>query len=268
MKRLIAYSSVSHLGFVMLGLFALTSLGVEGGVLQMVNHGLSTGGLFAVVGMIYERYHTREIAQFGGIARRTPILAFFFLLFTFSSIGLPGMNGFVGEFMILAGMFQRAWTEAPEGFELLYKVIAVASVSGVVLGAWYMLYLVQRVFFGPLREPVVHGHDDHAHAAHVDHGHDDHGHGAVDTIPPSSIRDLSFREIMAVAPLVVFIFWIGLHPEFFLSRMQATLEPMTRNAQAAVERMYGDPAAIAGGANQEQVERVSLLAEGVPARDE
>jgi NADH-quinone oxidoreductase subunit M len=279
MKRLIAYSSVSHLGFVMLGLFALTSLGVEGGVLQMVNHGLSTGGLFAIVGMIYERYHTREIAQFGGIARRTPILAFFFLLFTFSSIGLPGMNGFVGEFMILAGMFQRAWTEAPAGFEVLYKVIAVASVSGVVLGAWYMLYLVQRVFFGPLREPAVHGHDDHgqvaAHAdhgdfnhGHDDHGHDDHGHGAADTIPPSSIRDLSFREIMAVAPLVVFMFWIGLHPEFFLSRMQATLEPMTRNAQMAVERMYGAPTGIARDAQDLSTERVGLLAEGVPARDQ
>jgi len=170
-------------------------------------------------------------------------------------------------------MFQRAWTEAPEGFELLYKVIAVASVSGVVLGAWYMLYLVQRVFFGPLREPPVHGHDghahdDHAHAAHADHGHDDHGHGAADTIPPSSIRDLSFREIMAVAPLVVFIFWIGLHPEFFLSRMQATLEPMTRNAQLAVERMYGNPAALAQEANELTEERAHLLAEGVPARDE
>jgi hypothetical protein len=108
----------------------------------------------------------------------------------------------------------------------------------------------------------------HADHAHHEHGHDDHGHGAADTIPPSSIRDLSFREIMAVAPLVVFIFWIGLHPEFFLSRMQATLEPMTRNAQAAVERMYGDPAAISSDANQEKVERASLLAEGVTARDQ
>jgi NADH-quinone oxidoreductase subunit M len=216
LKRLIAYSSVSHLGFCMLGLFALTGLGVEGGVLQMINHGLSTGGLFAVVGMIYERYHTREIAHFGGLARRTPVLAFFFLLFTFSSIGLPGLNGFVGEFLVLAGMFQRAWTAPPPGMELLYKIIAVASVSGVVLGAWYMLYLVQRVFFGPLREPAGHGHDTHDH----------------DTQPP--VRDLSLRELAAVVPLCVFVFWIGLHPEFFLSRMQGTLEPLRINAERAL----------------------------------
>ena len=115
MKRLIAYSSVSHLGFCMLGLFALNGLGVEGGVLQMINHGLSTGGLFAVVGMIYERYHTREIRQLGGLARRTPVLAFFFVLFTLSSIGLPGLNGFAGEFLVLIGMFPRAWTDAADG---------------------------------------------------------------------------------------------------------------------------------------------------------
>ena len=109
-KRLIAYSSVSHLGFCMLGLFALNALGMQGGVLQMINHGLSTGGLFAVVGMIYERYHTREIKQ---LRRPGPAdcrcLAFFMVLFTFSSIGLPGLNGFAGEFLMLLGMFQRAW---------------------------------------------------------------------------------------------------------------------------------------------------------------
>ena len=224
LKRLIAYSSVSHLGFCMIGLFALNVLGVEGGVLQMVNHGLSTGGLFAVVGMIYERYHTREIRQFGGLARRTPILAFFFVLFTLSSIGLPGLNGFVGEFLVLAGMFQRAWTDAPAGLEMLYKVVAVASVSGVVLGAWYMLYLVQRVFFGPLREPHHAGSHDHA-----------------------PVRDLNFRELAAVVPLCVFMFWIGLQPEFFLSRMQHSLEPLSRGAQQALlERQQTvEPAAIA-----------------------
>jgi NADH-quinone oxidoreductase subunit M len=212
----------------------------------MANHGLSTGGLFAVVGMIYERYHTREISKFGGLARRTPVLAFFFVLFTFSSIGLPGMNGFVGEFMVLAGMFQRAWTDAPEGFELLYKVIAVASVSGVVLGAWYMLYLVQRVFFGPLREP---GHEGAPVAAathgHDDHGHDSHGHAAADDHNHSGVRDLNFRELLAVVPLCVFIFWIGLHPEFFLSRMQHTLEPLSHHAQQALLQREQSPAALA-----------------------
>jgi NADH-quinone oxidoreductase subunit M len=211
-KRLIAYSSVSHLGFCMLGLFALTGLGVQGGVLQMINHGLSTGGLFAVVGMIYERYHTREIRQLSGLSRRTPVLAFFFVLFTLSSIGLPGLNGFAGEFLILLGMFQRAWASAPEAWVMAYKTMAVLAVFGVVLGAWYMLYLVQRVFFGVLKET-------------------EHAPGQ----PP--VRDLSLREMAALAPLMVFIFWIGLQPDFFLSRMRPTLEPMTRLAeQALLER--------------------------------
>ena len=112
-KRLIAYSSVSHLGYCMLGLFAVNRLGMQGGTLQMVNHGISTGALFALVGMLYERYHTREIQQMGGLARRLPWLAFFMLVFTFSSIGLPGMNGFAGEFLVLLGMFQRAWGDGP-----------------------------------------------------------------------------------------------------------------------------------------------------------
>ena len=118
----------------------------------MINHGLSTAGLFAVVGMIYERYHTRQISELGGLAKRTPLLATFMLMFTMSSIGLPGLNGFVGEFMILLGMFQRAWTDAPGRWGLRLMVIAVLAVSGVVLGAWYMLWMVQRVFFGPLKE--------------------------------------------------------------------------------------------------------------------
>ena len=113
MKRMIAYSSVSHLGFCMLGVFSLNRLGVQGGVLQMVNHGLSTGGLFALIGMLYERYHTRKISEYGGLARRTPILAFFMVLFTFSSIGVPGLNGFAGEFLLLSGAFQRGWADAP-----------------------------------------------------------------------------------------------------------------------------------------------------------
>jgi NADH-quinone oxidoreductase subunit M len=223
MKRLIAYSSVSHLGFCMLGLFALTGLGVQGGVLQMINHGLSTGGLFAVVGMIYERYHTREISALGGLARRTPVLAFFFVLFTLSSIGLPGLNGFAGEFLVLAGMFQRAWTEAPAAHVMLYKSIAVVSVFGVVLGAWYMLYLVQRVFFGPLAEP------------HVDEEHREQaGHARA-------VRDLSPRELAALVPLAVFMFWIGLDPEHFLSRMQPTLAPMSAGALQALDQKTLEP---------------------------
>ena len=148
-----AYSSVSHLGFCMLGLFALNRLSVEGGVLQMVNHGLSTGGLFAVVGMIYERYHTRQIADFGGLARRLPVLAFFVLVLTLSSIGVPGLNGFVGEFLILLGTFQRGWAEAPAAHWLQFRVIGVLGVTGVVLGRGTCCGCTSGCFSAQLREP-------------------------------------------------------------------------------------------------------------------
>lgn len=216
-KRLIAYSSVSHLGFCMLGLFALNRLGLAGGTLQMINHGLSTGGLFAIVGMLYERYHTRDIKAYSGIARRTPCLAFFLLLMTFSSIGLPGMNGFAGEIMLLTGMFQRAWSGAPTGWETQYMVFAVLAVLGVVLGAWYMLWLVERVFFGPLKEP------------HIQHG-EISGHA----VEPH-IQDLNFRETAALVPLVVFIFWIGLRPGYFLEHMQPDIDRLAAPATMAME---------------------------------
>jgi len=214
-KRLIAYSSVSHLGFCMLGVFALNRLGMQGGVLQMINHGLSTGGLFAMVGMLYERYHTRKIRDLGGLAHRTPVLAFFFVLFTLSSIGLPGLNGFAGEFLLLIGMFQRGWAEAGGRWAPHYQVISVLALTGVVLGAWYMLWLVQRVFFGPLREP---GH------------HEDKG-----SQPEQAVRDLAAREVIALALPSVFIFWIGIHPAFFLNKMDATLSGITDRGMAAVD---------------------------------
>jgi NADH-quinone oxidoreductase subunit M len=207
MKRLIAYSSVSHLGFCMLGLFALNSLGVQGALVQMVSHGLSTGGLFAIVGMIYERYHTREIAELGGIARRTPRLAAMAVLFALASIGLPGLSGFVGELMVLLGMFQRGWSETgPAAWQ--FRVIAVAAVSGVVLGAWYMLWLVERVLFGPLREPTGGGH--HVH-----------------------VPDLSLREGLALAPLVVWMFWLGLAPDYFLRRTEKASQQAIVNLPAS-----------------------------------
>jgi NADH-quinone oxidoreductase subunit M len=229
-KRLIAYSSVSHLGFCMLGIFAVNRLGMQGGVLQMINHGLSTGGLFALVGMLYERYHTRQIADLGGLARKTPVLAFFMLVMTLSSIGLPGLNGFAGEFLLLLGMFQRAWVQGG----VQYWAIAVLAVSGVVLGAWYMLYLVQRVFFGPLREPQ--------------HASDE---------PP--IRDLSLREVMALAPLVAFIVWIGLQPRFFLDRMSGTLDRVTADVTRA-ERREGSPRLAADGTSAGRNARVAVPA--------
>ena len=201
----------------MLGLFAANRLSTQGGVLQMVNHGLSTGGLFAVVGMLYERYHTRQIEDLGGLTRRLPILAFFTLVLTLSSIGLPGLNGFAGEFLLLLGVFQRGWGEVLTADGWQFRVIAVLSVSGVVLGAWYMLWMYQRVFFGPLREPQ--------HSA---------PHAASDDVPA---RDLSLREVLALSPLLVFILWIGLQPSFFLNRMAPTLDnlmaPVGRAEQVA-----------------------------------
>jgi len=194
-KRLIAYSSVSHLGFCMLGLFALNTIGISGGLLQMVNHGLSTGALFAMVGMLYERYHTRDIAALGGLARRLPVLTFFFVVITLSSIGLPGLNGFIGEFLVLVGMFQ------------VQPRYAVLAAVGIILGAYYMLWLVQRVFFGPLREP-------------------EHG--------DSPVSDLRLREILALAPITIICLWIGLYPNFFLRRMEPAIEQVVQSLERQI----------------------------------
>ncbi len=141
MKKLVAYSSVSHLGMCMLGLFALNPNGIMGGMFQMVNHGISTSGLFLIVGVVYERRHTRMIADFGGLSKQMPVYATVFMIMTMSSIGLPGLNGFIGEFAILQGAFQA------------FPWVAVAACSGIVLGAAYMLWLYQRTMFGPIREP-------------------------------------------------------------------------------------------------------------------
>jgi NADH-quinone oxidoreductase subunit M len=241
-KRLIAYSSVSHLGFCMLGIFVFNPLGLQGGTLQMINHGLSTGGLFAVVGMIYERYHTRQIADLGGLARRMPLLSFFFVLLTFSSIGLPGLNGFAGEFLLLNGAFQRGWSGAPEalGSQLLW--IAILSTLGVVLGAWYMLYLVQRVFFGPLKEPM---HQEHGHALPHTHAptHGGSHNSAHAQLPPGPV-DMRPREVLALAPLVVFIFWIGLYPKFFLDYLAPAVDPLGRDVVQHIYEEYGPPESL------------------------
>jgi NADH-quinone oxidoreductase subunit M len=140
-KRLVAFSSVSHLGFVMLGMFAFTVQGLEGSILQMINHGLSTGALFLIVGIIYERRHTRLISEYGGISKVMPVFAVFFMIFTLSSVGLPGLNGFVGEFLILLGAFQ------------VYPVYTIIAASGVIFAAVYMLWMFQRVMFGEVTNP-------------------------------------------------------------------------------------------------------------------
>jgi NADH-quinone oxidoreductase subunit M len=194
----------------MLGMFALNRLGTQGAVLQMVNHGLSTGGLFALVGMLYERYHTREISQLSGLTYKLPVLAFFMLVFTFSSICLPGLNGFAGEILILMGAFQRGWADSPLWVGNQLRWVSVLAVTGVVLGAWYMLWLVRRVFFGPLREPPR------------------------DADQPA-VRDLSWREIMALAPLVLFIVWIGICPQFFLAPMADRVNLIADGAAAHLD---------------------------------
>jgi len=140
-KRLVAFSSVSHLGFVMLGMFVMTVQGLEGSIIQMINHGLSTGALFLIVGMIYERRHTRMIAEFGGLSKVMPVFAVFFMVFTLSSVGLPGLNGFIGEFLILLGAFK------------VYPWYAIISASGVIFAAVYMLWMFQRVMFGVITNP-------------------------------------------------------------------------------------------------------------------
>jgi NADH-quinone oxidoreductase subunit M len=208
-KRLVAYSSVSHMGFCMLGIFALNGPGLQGGTLQMINHGLATGGLFALVGMLYERYHTRQIDDLGGLARRLPVLAFFLVVMSLSSIGLPGLGGFVGEFLVLLGMFQRGWNAPPDAMGVGLRAISVLALLGVVLGAWYMLRLLERVLFGVPKEPPP----------------------AADHAP---VGDLTAREIWALAPLAAALLWIGLQPGFFLARMAPTLDAL---AAPAAERL-------------------------------
>jgi len=197
-KKLVAYSSVSHMGFCMLGLFSLKMAGVTGGVLYMLNHGLSTGALFLVVGMIYERYHTRDIHRIGGLARQMPWMAFFLIVFTLSSIGLPGLNGFLGEMLVLLGT--AISSEASDGYLAgpLGLAYAIPAASGIVLGAVYMLWMCQRVLFGPLNQPP--------HTPDTSAG-----------LTP----DLTRREIGILAPLALVCVLLGVYPKPVIESVQA-----------------------------------------------
>jgi NADH-quinone oxidoreductase subunit M len=208
-KKLVAYSSVAHLGFVMLGVFAFNVEGITGGLLQMINHGISTGALFLIVGFIYERRHTRLITDFGGLSKQMPIFATIFMIVTFSSVGLPGTNGFVGEFLILIGAFEgqlRWWT--------------VIATSGVILSAVYMLWMFQRVMFGELDNPKN-----------------------------QKLLDLNAREIGIMVPLVVMIFVLGIYPKPFIDKMDPAVKklvsqvrPASMNAKVMPETLQELPA--------------------------
>jgi NADH-quinone oxidoreductase subunit M len=180
-KKLVAYSSVSHLGFVMLGLFALNAQGVSGAILQMINHGLSTGALFLLIGMVYEQTHTRELKVYGGLWKIMPVFGAIMLISALSSMGLPGLNGFVGEFTILLGAFGSKAIGSPW--------YAGISTIGVIMAAVYILYMFQKMFLGPAGE-ITKEHE---------------------------LKDLNWREILTVAPLLVFMFWIGLYPAPFFN---------------------------------------------------
>jgi NADH-quinone oxidoreductase subunit M len=198
-KRLVAYSSVSHMGMVTLGMFALNPVGVTGSIVQQLNHGISTGALFLIVGIVYERRHTRLISEYGGLSKVMPVYAAVFMIMTLSSIGLPALNGFIGELLILQGVF------------VFSKLWAAVAASGIVLGAAYMLWLYQRTMFGKLDNPKN-----------------------------EKLADLSLREFVTFAPLLILAVWIGLYPAPFLrrldtsvSRVVARVNPQYSPAQAS-----------------------------------
>ena len=189
-KKLVAYSSVSHLGFVMLGMFALNVQGVSGAILQMINHGLSTGALFLLIGMVYEQTHTRDIKVYGGLWKVMPVFGTIMLIASLSSMGLPGLNGFVGEFTILLGAFGSTAIGSPW--------YAGISAIGVIMAAVYILYMFQKMFLGPAGE-ITHHHE---------------------------LKDLNWRELLTVAPLLILMFWIGLYPAPFFNLIAPAVEKL------------------------------------------
>jgi NADH-quinone oxidoreductase subunit M len=195
MKKLVAYSSVSHLGFVMLGMFALNPMGLRGSVLQMINHGISTGALFLLVGIVYERRHTRLISEYGGLAKQMPMYATIFLIAALSSMGLPALNGFIGEFTILLG--------AANSVHLTMWYTAFAAL-GIVLGAAYLLWLYQRVFWGPNDNPKNH-----------------------------ALLDMNGRELATLLPLVAMMVWIGIAPSIFFDTIKEPVDYIVRQVDPA-----------------------------------
>ena len=200
-KKLVAYSSVSHLGFVMLGIFALSVQSLSGSILQMVNHGLSTGALFLIVGMLYDRRHTREMSAYGGIWKIVPVMGALMLFVMLSSAGLPGLNGFVGEFTILLGSFSSQVLGSPW--------FAGVAALGVILAAVYLFVMFEKVFLGPVT-------------------HEEN----------SKLKDISLREVLVLLPILVLILWIGLYPNYFFSLINPSVERLTAALQAAALAMH------------------------------
>ncbi len=195
------------MGFITLGIFALNPNGLSGGILQQINHGISTGALFLIVGIIYERRHTREISEFGGLSNVMPVYATMFLIVAMSSLGLPTLNGFIGEFVILQGAFEENW------------VWAALAVTGIILAAAYLLWLYQRTMFGPLDNPKN-----------------------------KNLKDVNFREMMTLVPLIILAFWIGLYPKPFFRILEQPVQKIMERVRpayyAAHPEAFGAPARL------------------------
>jgi NADH-quinone oxidoreductase subunit M len=236
-KKLVAYSSVSHLGFCMLGMFSLLPIGLSGSVLYMVNHGISTGALFLVVGMIYERYHTRDMDKLGGLARQMPIMTFFLILFVLSSIGLPGLNGFVSEFTVLFAAYNSP---------TLGPIYGVFGATGILLGAIYMLYMAGQVLFGPVKEPA----------------------GTPDT-SAGLTPDLNGREIAILTPLAIVVVLLGVYPRLITNPLDPALETQVmQRVTVAIESSNNAAVAEAAGDNVTECEGEKELVYGIGAGDD
>ena len=207
-KKIIAYSSVSHLGYVMLGLVSFSLIGAQGAIVQMVSHGLIAGGLFLMVGMLYERYHSRDLAAYGGLAKTMPVFAVFFVLLTLAAMGLPTTSGFTGEFLVLLAAFQSAWPQYLLG-DPWPLVMAAAAVLGIVLGAWYMLRLVRCLLFGSTQAPET----------------------------PAPVLDLDGREKSILVILVAAILALGVAPQPFLQKTEAAAQVYSERLQQARTRL-------------------------------
>jgi NADH-quinone oxidoreductase subunit M len=203
MKRLIAYSSVSHLGMCMLGMFTLNAIGISGSLLLMINHGLSTGALFLLIGMIYERYHTRQIEDYGGMATRLPLFGAFLVFACLTSAALPGLNGFVSEVLVLAGVFRHELSQGK------WPILAVIASSGIILGAWYLFTLLRGLLFGALKEPAHHG---------------------------APITDLNLRELTILTPIAALCIFLGVYPQPILHTSEPDVLTVANIAEQARAR--------------------------------